>query len=65
MPAKVPWKEALAHELTESPHQPGPATVRWTVICYALSDTARTVRLCAIMLAIEIPPGLLALLLRR
>jgi hypothetical protein len=45
------------------PRQREAATTRWAVISYALDSTRRTVRLCAIMLAAAIPPGLLTLLL--
>jgi hypothetical protein len=38
---------------------------RWGTIRYALDSTARTLRLCAIILVSGIPPGLLALLIRR
>ena len=47
-----------------SPRRRHAAASRWTTICYALESTARTVRLCAIMLAASIPPGMLALLIR-
>jgi hypothetical protein len=37
---------------------------RWGTIRYALDSTARTLRLCLIMLAASIPPALLMLLIR-
>jgi hypothetical protein len=49
----------------DQPGQKNPAANRWTVVCYALDSTARTLRLCAIMFAIGVPPGLVALLVRR
>jgi len=41
------------------------AAHRWETIRYALESNARTARLCMIMLVAAVPPGLLALLLRR
>jgi hypothetical protein len=38
---------------------------RWGTIRYALDSTARTLRLCLIMLAASVPPALLALLIKR
>jgi hypothetical protein len=40
-------------------------TCRWETIRYALDSTARTLRLCLIVLVAGIPPGLLMLLVRR
>jgi hypothetical protein len=39
-------------------------TQRWETIRYALDSTARTVRLCAIMLVASTPPALLTVLIR-
>jgi hypothetical protein len=47
------------------PRQRRAAVTRWAVIFYALDDTRRTLRLCAIMLTAGIPPSLLTLLIRR
>jgi len=41
------------------------AANRWATIQYALDSTARTVRLCVIVLVASIPPGVLALLIHR
>ena len=41
------------------------AANRWRTIHYALGSTARTVRLCMIMLVAAVPPALVALLIRR
>ena len=38
---------------------------RWGTIRYALDSTTRTLRLCLIMVAASVPPGLLALLVKR
>jgi hypothetical protein len=38
---------------------------RWGTIRYALDSTARTLRLCLIMLVASVPPGLVALLIKR
>jgi hypothetical protein len=44
-----------------SPH----SDCRWGTIRYALDSNARTLRLCIIVVVCSIPPGLLALLIRR
>ena len=38
-------------------HRHRPGTCRWETIQYALDSTARTVRLCVIMLVASVPPG--------
>lgn len=38
---------------------------KWETIRYALDSNVRTVRLCVIMLVASVPPGLLALFIRR
>ena len=47
------------------PRQRNATANKWGTIRYALGSNARTVRLCMIMFAASIPPGLLALLFRR
>jgi hypothetical protein len=38
---------------------------KWETIRYALDSTARTVRLCIIVLVASVPPGILAFLIHR
>jgi hypothetical protein len=40
----------------------GPSA-RWEAIRYALDSTARTIRLCTILLAASLPPGAIIILL--
>jgi hypothetical protein len=59
-------KEA-SDEVTEVPRAglpPSPSN-RWQTIHYAIGDTARTLRLCLILLVPIIPPSVLALLVHR
>jgi hypothetical protein len=36
---------------------------KWEIIRYAIDSTPRTIRLCVILLAASIPPGLVALII--
>lgn len=40
------------------------ASDKWGTIQYAIDSTARTVRLCVILLVASVPPWVLALLIR-
>lgn len=47
-------------------HRAAPASGnRWATIRYALDSNARTLRLCLILVAASVPPGLIAILIRR
>ena len=39
------------------------AASKWGTIRYAIGSTARTIRLCTIILVTSIPPGLVALII--
>jgi hypothetical protein len=37
---------------------------KWEIIQYAIDSTPRTIRLCVILIAASIPPGLITLIVR-
>lgn len=38
---------------------------KWEIVRYAIDSTPRTIRLCLILLAASMPPGLVALIFHR
>ena len=67
----VPSPSSLRHSEQLTPQRDRAAdstglrtdATRWTTIRYALDSTARTVRLCAIILVAGVPPVVIALAL--